>query len=133
MGRQRFIVVNKDPFLIQKKVTSGPRGKSRFTTIEFSLYHSLYELNYEGVKALSDYIKKIEPFIDKSSRIYLNFINQRHMYIKILSEHADQFIEFLLEICNNKERYMTKVCESGEYSDRDKKMIKEWYKRTKLR
>jgi hypothetical protein len=55
------------------------------------------------------------------------------MYIKILDEHADQFIEFLLEICNNKERYMIKVCESGKYSDRDKKLIKEWYDKTRSR
>lgn len=128
MRSRHFTVVNKDP-LIQRSIHGG----SRFITIEFNLYHSLYELNYEGMEALSDYIKKIEPFIHKSSRIYLKSVNSRHMYIKILDEYADQFIEFLLEICNNKERYMVKVCESSKYSDRDKKLIKEWYDKTRSR
>jgi hypothetical protein len=114
-GSKGFKIISYNPKLTIRKMMYE-------SVIDLDLYGTNYTINEDGIKIISERIKKLEPYIDKASKRYLEYIPCRSMNIKILNEYADELLNFLLETVSNK-KYLTKMCDDSSDIVRYRKRV----------
>jgi len=114
MRKNNTTIISENPRITIRKMKYE-------SVIDLDLYSSIYNINEEGVKVISEHLKELEPYIDKASKRYLEYIPCRSMNIRIFNEYVNELVNFLLKVTTDKQ-YITKMCEN--WSDEEKEFIK---------
>lgn len=92
-------------------VSSNPKIMIRKRTydsiVDLDMLKTEYNINEEGAKIITEKLKELEPYIDKSSKRYFNYIPSKSMNIKINNDYAEYLANFLLKVVTD-ERYIEK-------------------------